>query len=138
MEYIFLFFCSILIIFLLSLFIKLFGGKGSRSSENSNLRTQKGEDGKLEFVRCPICSTPLAKDENLHSRIFRPMDTADQRMTVQGCPHCYPVPEPGVKRSCPVCGKPIELDGELLARLFNRTKEKKHVMIVGCKNCNKR
>lgn len=66
------------------------------------------------------------------------MDTADQRMTVQGCPHCYPVPEPNVKRTCPVCGKPIGLDGELLARLFNRTKEKKHVMIVGCKNCNKR
>ena len=132
MTYLFLFFGSVLIVFLLSLLIKLCGGKGGADD------AQKGADGTAAFVRCPVCSTPLAKNENLRSRVFRPMDTPDQRMTVQGCPHCFPVPEPGVSRSCPVCKKPLPLDGDLLARLFNRTKEKKHVMIVGCKNCNKR
>ena len=138
MTYFFLFISIIIILLALSIFKKFFRKYYENNASNSTLRTQKDENGKIDFVRCPICSTPLAKTENLHSKIFRPMDTPDQRMTVQGCPHCFPIPEPGVKRSCPVCGKEIPLDGELIARLFNRTDQKKHVMIIGCLNCNKR
>lgn len=87
------------------------------------------------FVTCPVCGMPLSKGENLHSKIFRPMTTPDQRMTVQGCPHCYPRVMPGISRRCPVCGKPLSLDDELVARLFNRTDNKKHVMILGCSKC---
>ena len=135
MDLFLIFFCSIAIIFFLMLFYKISKSNSGKERMESNLRTQKNENGKTDFVRCPLCSTPLAKNEDMFSRIYRPMTTADQRMTVHGCPHCYPRPEPGVKRSCPVCGKEVPLDGELIARLFNRTEGKKHVMITGCSVC---
>lgn len=112
----------------------------SRLSEKraeKSLKTFRGEGGKVEFVRCPVCETPLKKGENLHSRIFRPMNTPDQRMMVQGCPNCFPAPKNGAKRRCPVCGKSLGADGELVARLFNRSDTKKHVMILGCTGCMK-
>ena len=135
MDLFLIFFCSIAIIFFLMLFYKISKSNSGKGKMESNLRTQKDENGKTDFVRCPLCSTPLAKNEDMFSRIYRPMTTADQRMTIHGCPHCYPRPEPGVKRSCPVCGKEVPLDGELIARLFNRTEGKKHVMITGCSVC---
>ena len=135
MDIFLIFLCSVIIIFLLTLYLKFHKSETKKKNENSNLRTQKDENGNVDFVRCPLCSTPLAKDEDLFSRIYRPMTTADQRMTVHGCPHCYPKPEAGIKRSCPVCGKEVPLDGELIARLFNRTEGKKHVMITGCSVC---
>lgn len=135
MDLFLIFFCSIAIIFFLMFFYKISKSNSGKERMESNLRTQKDENGKTDFVRCPLCSTPLAKNEDMFSRIYRPMTTADQRMTVHGCPHCYPRPEPGVKRSCPVCGKEVPLDGELIARLFNRTEGKKHVMITGCSVC---
>lgn len=135
MDIFFLFLASVIIIFMLMLYLKFKKVESKNNRKESNLRTQKDENGKTDFVRCPLCSSPLAKNEDMFSRIYRPMTTADQRMTVHGCPHCYPRPEPGVKRSCPVCGKEVPLDGELIARLFNRTEGKKHVMITGCSVC---
>ncbi|MCR4821619.1 MAG: hypothetical protein K5873_01965 [Treponema sp.] len=135
MDYFFMFIGALLLIFALMLFMKFKKMQESGRSKDNGLRTQKNEKGGIEFVRCPLCSTPLAKNEDMFSRIYRPMTTADQRMTVHGCPHCYPRPEPGVKRTCPVCGKEVPLDGELIARLFNRTEGKKHVMITGCSVC---
>ena len=134
MDYFFLFIGSVILIFALMLFMK-FKKMQQKSVTNSDFRTQKTESGAIDFVRCPLCSSPLAKNEDMFSRIYRPMTTPDQRMTVHGCPHCYPRPEPGVKRQCPVCGKEVPLDGELIARLFNRTEGKKHVMITGCSVC---
>lgn len=137
-DYLFLFIGAIIIIAALMIFSKykkLTNSQKNQKSQkiDSRFRTQKTEDGKIDFVRCPICNTPLAKNENMYSRIFRPMTTSDQRMTIQGCPHCYPRPEPGVKRTCPVCGKTLPIDGELIARLFNKTKDgKKHVIINSC------
>ena len=102
----------------------------------SRLKKQKTEDGRITFVRCPLCNTPLAAGEDLHSQIFRPMTTADQRMHILGCPHCYPRMQAGIKRACPVCHKPVETDSYLVARLFNKTKDnKKHVIVTGCKGC---
>lgn len=137
MEYFFLFVGSAIIILALSLFIKYRLAMETKSVDSS-FRTQKNEAGGIEFVRCPMCNTPLAKNEDMFSRIYRPMNTPDQRMTVHGCPHCYPRPEPSVKRICPVCGKQVPLDGCLNARLFNRTEGKKHVMITGCTECYKK
>lgn len=143
-DYFFLFIGAIIIIAALMIFSKyrkLTNSQKNQKSQkiDSRFRTQKTEDGKTDFVRCPICNTPLAKNENMYSRIFRPMTTADQRMTIQGCPHCYPRPEPGVKRTCPVCGKTLPIEGELIARLFNKTKDgKKHVIINSCTEESKR
>lgn len=143
-DYFFLFIGAIIIIAALMIFSKyrkLTNSQKNQKSQkiDSRFRTQKTEDGKTDFIRCPICNTPLAKNENMYSRIFRPMTTADQRMTIQGCPHCYPRPEPGVKRTCPVCGKTLPIEGELIARLFNKTKDgKKHVIINSCTEESKR
>lgn len=138
MDYLFLFVGAVILILALTLFMKLRRNQ-ARGVPNlhSNLRTQRGEGGAVEFVRCPLCSTPLAKNEDMFSRVYRPMTTSDQRMTVHGCPHCYPAPEPGVRRLCPVCGKEVPPSGELVARLFNRTEGKKHVLITGCSECCK-
>jgi hypothetical protein len=100
-------------------------------------KTQRDESGHQIFVRCPVCNSPLEKKDNLVSKIFHPMTTPDQRMHVLGCPHCYPVPEPGIRRSCPVCHKALPVTGYLIARLFNRSEGKKHVMITGCTECTK-
>ena len=104
MDYFFLFIGAVILIFALMLFMK-FKKMQQKSVADNSFRTQKTESGSIDFVRCPLCSTPLAKNEDMFSRIYRPMTTPDQRMTVHGCPHCYPRPEPGVKRKCPVCGK---------------------------------
>lgn len=135
MDYFFLFVGSVILILALMIFMKFKKMQARTAPKDNGLRTQKNENGGVEFVRCPLCSTPLAKNEDMFSRIYRPMNTPDQRMTVHGCPHCYPRPEPGVKRLCPVCGKEVPLEGELIARLFNRTEGKKHVMITGCSVC---
>ena len=103
--------------------------------QNSRLKKQKTEDGKVDFVRCPLCSTPLAYGEDLFTRIFRPMNTPNQRLIILGCPHCYPSAKSGVKRNCPVCKKEVPLKGNLIARLFNKTSGKKHVIITGCTVC---
>ncbi|MDE5798657.1 MAG: hypothetical protein K2H73_06535 [Treponemataceae bacterium] len=100
--------------------------------DTDDLRTQKDERGNTVFVRCPLCDTPLAKRDNLASRIFRPMDTPDQRMVIMGCPHCFPVPENGIQRTCPVCRRAVPSDGYLVARLFNHAGNKKHVIVTGC------
>lgn len=138
---IFLLFCAVLtLIFLLNLFFRncFSHAKSQERRGGKNLKTQKTKNGGVDFVRCPLCSTPLAYGENLVSRIFRPMNTPDQRMTVLGCPHCYPAAENKVQRICPVCKKNVPADGYLIARLFNREKNKKHVMITGCTVCSSR
>ena len=91
----------------------------------------------VQDVKCPICQSSLYVGENLISKVFRPMNVPDQLMIVMGCPHCYPVCEPGVKRTCPVCGKTVGQDQSLTARLFNKQLGKKHVHVVGCSNCHK-
>lgn len=133
MSYFFCFVGTIIILLAFMIFLKL-----SRTLPNQPKKaalTKKNDSKSASFVRCPLCNTHLARGEQLYSRIYRPMTTPDQRITVHGCPHCYPVPEAGVKRICPVCGKPVPTDKELTARLFNRTGKKKHVVIVGCGNC---
>lgn len=135
MEYLLLFAGLCILIMALMFFMRLQKNSGHENYKKNDLRTQKTDSGELDFVRCPLCSTPLAKNEDMFSRIYRPMNTPDQRMTVHGCPHCYPVLSPGVKRICPVCGKSVPLEGELVARLFNRSEGKKHVMITGCSEC---
>ena len=127
-----------LLIWLLSALYRLNLSRSIKKHAESRLKTRKTESGKVDLVRCPMCNTPLAKGEELASRIFRPMNTPDQRMNVMGCPHCYPHPQSGVQRHCPVCGKKLLPEAYLIARLFNRSNTKKHVMIMGCTNCMKR
>ncbi len=90
------------------------------------------------IVNCPLCNSLLLPGEDLVSRVYRPMNVPDQLCTINGCPHCYPIPEKGIKRVCPVCHKTVPLEnGHLTARLFNKSNGKKHVIVTGCSECAK-
>lgn len=120
---------ALIIIFALRYFIK-FTKITTRNAAGVPKKTHS-------FANCPLCAFPLYK-EDLYSRVFRPMTVSDQRCIILGCPHCYPHPEPGVKRVCPVCHKEVPPQGHLVARLFNKTKDgKKHVIVTGCSVCCK-
>ncbi|MDR9858266.1 hypothetical protein [Treponema socranskii] len=129
LDYILIGCAALIIIFALRYFIKL--------TERDKRKTAGTRQKMYSFANCPLCASPLYK-EDLYSRVFRPMTVSDQRCIILGCPHCYPKPEPGVKRVCPVCHKEVPPEGHLVARLFNKTKDgKKHVIVTGCSVCCK-
>ena len=116
--------------------ISYFSNLNKADKKVGQAKTQN-KTGGVSLVTCPMCNMPLEKGQNLISKVYRPMDVPDQRCTINGCPHCYPRLEPGLKRICPVCHKEVELDQSLTARLFNKAMGKKHVHVVGCSNCHK-
>ena len=125
------------IIYLLNFYINRQAHK--EEAERQRLQKKRNEAAKKGLlVSCPLCNTMLLPGEDLVSRVYRPMNVPDQLCTINGCPHCYPAPEPGLKRICPVCHKTVPLkDGHLIARLFNKSDGKKHVIVTGCKECSK-
>ena len=127
MEFLFLILGTLILIIALSYF--------ALSKKQKKTRPVLSE--KPALVNCPMCGSGLAKGQNMYSKVFRPMNVPDQRCVITGCPYCYPICGPGVRRICPVCGKSVPADGHLVARLFNKTQGKKHVMIVGCSSCLK-
>ena len=92
------------------------------------------------FVNCPVCGTMMLPGENIVTKVFTTTGQVnDQICYIYGCPHCYPVCQPGVKRTCPVCHKSVEQNQYLLARRFNKTKSgTPHVIVNGCGNCNRK
>lgn len=127
MEFFFLLVGIAILVIALSYFA--FKGKAKRAPQK--------QSQKPALVNCPMCGSGLSDGQKMFSKVFRPMNVPDQRCIITGCPHCYPVCQPGVKRQCPVCGKAVPPNGHLVARLFNKTQGKKHVMIVGCSSCLK-
>ncbi len=125
------------IIYLLNFYINRQAHK--EEAERQRLQKKRNEAAKKGLlVSCPLCNTMLLPGEDLVSRVYRPMNVPDQLCTINGCPHCYPAPEPGLKRICPVCHKTVPLkDGHLIARLFNKSDGKKHVIVTGCTECSK-
>jgi RNase P subunit RPR2 len=105
--------------------------------QKKNQRKETAKKNGL-LVECPLCRTPLLKGEDLISRVYRPMNVPHQLCTINGCPHCFPVAEPGLKRICPVCHREVPVDGgNLIARLFNKSDGKKHVVVTGCTECSR-
>lgn len=130
MNYFILGFCAILIILILICAVVL--------NEKKKMRVLEQERKKnLLPVKCPVCSSELFVGEQLISKVYRPMKVPDQLMTISGCPNCFPVCKPGVKRICPVCHKVLSAEENLTARLFNKQFGKKHVHILGCSKCHK-
>lgn len=133
--YIILFVCVIALLFLYNWLTKwrlYFKNKGNLRKAQT-VRQNAALAGLL--VNCPLCDSPLLPGENLVTKVYRPMTVPDQLCTINGCPHCFPVCEPGVQRVCPVCGKTVGPDEHLVARLFNYTDGKKHVRVMGCTHC---
>ena len=125
------------IIWLLNFYINF---QANKTQAERRKMEQKRKDAAKKglLVSCPLCNTMLLPGEDLISRVYRPMNVPDQLCTINGCPHCYPKPEPGLKRICPVCHKNVPLkDGHLIARLFNKADGKKHVIVTGCTECSR-
>ncbi len=129
---------AVILILLLNLFFKY-----RKTNQNENKKTEiskrlESAQKKGILVNCPICKSPLLPGEDLLTKVYRPMTVHDQLCTINGCPHCYPHPEQGIKRECPVCHKEVPLEnGYLIARLFNKTSGKKNLIITGCMQCSK-
>ncbi|MBQ0003748.1 MAG: hypothetical protein KBT21_09465 [Treponema sp.] len=139
MEYLILGLAVIVIAVALSFFANLFKkAKPKNQSKTSNQNKSQNGAGGPFLVTCPMCGSPLPKGDNLVTKVYRPMNVPDQRCTINGCPHCYPRPEPGIRRQCPCCKKEVPLNGYLIARLFNYKNNKKHVMVTGCSECCKK
>lgn len=135
LPFIILFFCVLALLILFNWITKWSVSFKQRSNQKKAESARKSASLAGLLVNCPVCDSPLLPGENLVSKVYRPMNVSDQLCHINGCPHCYPVPEPGVKRICPVCGKPVPVDSQLVARLFNKTDGKKHVLVMGCPNC---
>lgn len=112
-----------------------------QAQQNKTIAKQKKRSGNGMggFANCPVCGTMMLPGENLVTKVFTTSGQVnDQICYIYGCPHCFPVCEPGIKRSCPVCKKNVEQKQYLLARRFNKTKSgTPHVIVNGCGNCNR-
>ena len=112
-----------------------------QAQQNKAIAKQKKRSGNGMggFANCPVCGTMMLPGENLVKKVFTTSGQVnDQICYIYGCPHCFPVCEPGIKRSCPVCKKNVEQKQYLLARRFNKTKSgTPHVIVNGCGNCNR-
>ncbi len=128
----------VLLVILLNIFINWKATVQAKKKQKQILRTRENAAKKGLLISCPLCNSLLLPGEDLVSRVYRPMNVSDQLCTINGCPHCYPRMEPGVKRECPVCHRSVPLEeGHLVARLFNKTDGKKHVIVTGCSECSK-
>lgn len=138
MEYLVLLGLVIFIFFMLRFIVSSDREEKKGRLKKANDEAQKKAEARGLLVSCPLCSSPLAKGEDIVSKVYRPMNVPDQLCTIDGCPHCFPRPEPGLRRVCPVCGKEVPLKtGHLNARLFNYEDGKKHVVVTGCTECSK-
>ena len=112
-----------------------------QAQQNKAIAKQKKRSGNGMggSANCPVCGTMMLPGENLVTKVFTTSGQVnDQICYIYGCPHCFPVCEPGIKRSCPVCKKNVEQKQYLLARRFNKTKSgTPHVIVNGCGNCNR-
>lgn len=85
---------------------------------------------------CPLCKSPLAKGERVHSVVFK--GPVESFVEVYGCPACKPDaarPEAArAKRICPVCKQELEKDGYVVGRMFKKN-EVNHLRILGCTRC---
>ena len=112
-----------------------------QAQQNKAIAKQKKRSGNGMggFANCPVCGTMMLPGENIVTKVFITSGQVnDQICYIYGCPHCFPVCEPGIKRSCPVCKKNVEQKQYLLARRFNKTKSgTPHVIVNGCGNCNR-
>jgi len=123
---------SFFLVFLaLLLFFFAFGLFTSRSKKRRPDRDRKGIVG--EKGVCPLCTTILARGEQLKSAVYPGDD--DRICHIFGCPHCHPYMEDSLVRRCPVCKKKVPQEGYLIARMFDRPGGRKHVHILGCTEC---
>ena len=93
----------------------------------------QGEPGDPQT--CLVCSTKLIKGSLVQTTAFPSVSGGiDRLMYVRGCNVCL---NGNAARKCPVCQATLNLDDYLVARMFERTKKKNHVHVLGCNHCKK-
>jgi hypothetical protein len=84
---------------------------------------------------CPVCSIKLLSGRLVQSTAFPSVTGGiDRLMYIRGCNTCLNGNAP---RKCPICGVALNFDDYLVTRMFERSKRKNHVHILGCNVCKK-
>lgn len=107
----------------------------SKFNQKSSTKAHKKTNQVAKKVPCPICNSILYGSETLYSTVYKTTENKEQVCIIHGCPHCYPVAEPGIKRTCPVCHKQLSASDHLDGYLFSRPGQKKHLHVTGCNLC---
>jgi hypothetical protein len=118
-----------------SLIIRQWAGirLGSGSKRRPRSRKAAGTPGDPQV--CPVCSSRLNKGELVKSHAFPSLTGGKDRfMHIRGCVYCL---EGNRRRSCPVCGAFLQDNEILVARMFERTRYRSHVHVLGCSRCRK-
>jgi hypothetical protein len=112
----------------------LFFGKFSPFSFKKNRQENEnptGEPGDPQV--CPICSVKLVKGELVKSLAFPSVSGGkDRLMYIRGCYRCL---NNNLPRRCPVCGIDLDVNDYLISRMFERSRRKNHVHVLGCNHC---
>lgn len=110
-------------------FLALLGPRRSAPTPSASVSTPSTKP-------CPLCGSPLAPGERVHSVVFT-STTLDKIMEISGCPHCRPPAT--LRRVCPVCKNDLRSADVVTARVFERKNgegaAKTHVHVLGCPRC---
>ena len=122
-----LLFFAIILFYIAYQYFLLFQKKRKKHPQPTSQQAKK--------VPCPICNSTLYGSETIFTTLYKSNNKNEQVCIIHGCPHCYPIPETGVKRTCPVCHKQLSKKDHLDAYLFNHINKKNHLHITGCNKC---
>jgi hypothetical protein len=93
----------------------------------------KGTANSGGLMICPLCLFRMDNSEMIKTRAFPPMAGENYRlMHIHGCVYCM---DGKRERVCPVCGKTLSVSDFLVARIFDRTRRRSHVHVLGCTQC---
>ena len=106
------------------------GGGGRRRRGGLKPR---GEGTPGEPQTCPVCSAKLFEGQLVSSAAFPSMNGGKDRfMHIKGCLYCL---KGDRDRVCPVCGIVLRGNEILISRLFERSRRRSHVHVLGCTSC---
>jgi RNA polymerase subunit RPABC4/transcription elongation factor Spt4 len=127
----------ILLVFGYSLF---FGASSPFADKFHGFFSRKHKD---KFVKgtpgdpqtCPVCSIKMIKGDLVKSQAFPSITGGKDRLIyIRGCYSCL---ENNLPRACPVCGSSLTLQDYLVARMFERSRSRNHVHVLGCNHCKR-
>ena len=85
---------------------------------------------------CPLCRYMLANGELVKTFVYPASSNNKDRMVhIKGCSRCLNNNE--IQRRCPVCKSSLSIDDYLVSRMFERSRSKNHVHVLGCNHCRK-
>ncbi|MCL2381141.1 MAG: hypothetical protein FWC64_06045 [Treponema sp.] len=106
-------------------------GPGKRGKRGEGRPGGEGTPGDPQT--CPVCSAKLGEGQLVSSLAFPSLNGGKDRfMHIRGCLYCL---QGKRSRLCPVCTRVLKGDEILVCRLFQRSRRKSHVHVMGCTRC---